>query len=51
MATITPERELEDDLVGKLQDLKYEYRSDIRDREALEANFRGNYSPAFISGS
>ena len=43
MATITPERELEDALVSKLQDLKYEYRSDIRDRAALEANFREKF--------
>ena len=43
MATITPERELEDALVGKLRDLKYEYRSDICDRAALEANFREKF--------
>ena len=43
MATITPERELEDALIGKLRDLKYEYRSDIRDREALDANFREKF--------
>ena len=40
---ITPERELEESLVAKLRDLKYEYRSDIRDRAALEANFRGKF--------
>ena len=43
MATITPERELEEDLVSKLRDLKYEYRPDISDREALEANFRKKF--------
>ena len=43
MATITPERDLEEDLVTKLRDLKYEYRSDIRDRNALEANFREKF--------
>ena len=43
MATITPERELEADLVSKLRNLKYEYRPDIRDREALEKNFREKF--------
>jgi len=36
----TPERGLEESLVTKLQDLKYEYRPDIRDRAKLEQNFR-----------
>ena len=36
----TPERDLEESLVAKLQDLKYVYRPDIRDRATLEANFR-----------
>jgi hypothetical protein len=40
MAMIKPERDLEDALLSKLQDLKYEYRHDIRDRATLEANFR-----------
>ena len=39
----TPERELEESLIEKLQDLKYEYRSKIRDRAALEANFREKF--------
>lgn len=43
MATTTPESQLEDQLVAKLQDLKYDYRSDIRDRAALEANFRQKF--------
>lgn len=43
MAISTPERELEKFLVQKLQDLKYEYRPDIRDREKLEANFREKF--------
>ena len=43
MALITPERELEDDLVGKLLDLKYEHRPDIRNRDALEKNFREKF--------
>ena len=43
MAMVTPESELEESLVAKLQDLKYEYRRDIRDRAALEANFRKQF--------
>ena len=43
MAMITPERNLEESLVTKLRDLKYEYRSDIRDRAMLEANFREKF--------
>ncbi len=38
-----PERQLEEELVGKLTDLKYEYRPDLRDRAALEANFRQKF--------
>lgn len=37
------ERDLEEDLVAKLLDLKYEYRPDIRDRTSLEANFRRKF--------
>jgi type I restriction enzyme R subunit len=37
------ERQLEERLIEKLQDLKYEYRADIRDRAALEKNFRGKF--------
>lgn len=37
------ESALEQSLVTKLQDLKYEYRPDIRDRAALERNFRGKF--------
>ncbi len=37
------ERKLEDELVKKLHDLKYEYRVDIRDRATLEANFREKF--------
>ena len=40
---ITPERDLEESLVTKLRDLKYEYRPDIRDRAKLEANFRERF--------
>ena len=37
------ERVLEEHLIRKLQDLKYEYRPDIRGRAALEANFREKF--------
>jgi len=43
MAMIAPERQLEDALVARLRDLKYEYRPDIRDRTTLEANFRAKF--------
>ncbi|MER9281903.1 type I restriction endonuclease subunit R [Mesorhizobium sp. M0522] len=39
----TTESGLEKSLVTKLQDLKYEYRSDIRDRASLEQNFRKKF--------
>ncbi|MFB9140918.1 type I restriction endonuclease subunit R [Maritalea porphyrae] len=39
----TPESSLEASLVTKLQDLKYEYRPDIRDRASLEQNFREKF--------
>ena len=38
-----PERDLEEDLVTKLRELKYEYRPDIRDRATLEGNFRKKF--------
>jgi len=37
------EHELEEALIGKLIDLKYIHRQDIRDRAALEANFRNHF--------
>jgi type I restriction enzyme R subunit len=43
MTTATPERNLENSLLTKLRDLKYEPRADIRDRATLEANFRKNF--------
>ncbi|MCY4459516.1 MAG: type I restriction endonuclease subunit R [Albidovulum sp.] len=43
MAMTSPERELEESLIEKLRDLKYEYRPDIRDRAALEENFREKF--------
>ncbi|RVN92802.1 type I restriction endonuclease subunit R [Sinorhizobium meliloti] len=39
----TLESALEKSLVTKLQDLKYEYRPDIRDRATLEQNFREKF--------
>ena len=39
----TPEHQLEDKLIEKLQALKYEYRPDIRDRAAIEKNFREKF--------
>lgn len=39
----TTESGLEKSLVTKLQDLKYEYRPDIRDRASLEQNFRKKF--------
>ena len=44
MAMTTPERELEQAIVTKLRDLKYVHRTDIRDRAALEANFREKFN-------
>ncbi len=43
MAMNTPERDLEEALVAKLRDLKYEHRTDIRDRATLEQNFRQKF--------
>lgn len=37
------EQEIEQVLITKLSDLKYSYRPDIRDREALEQNFRAKF--------
>ena len=37
------EREIEQELLEKLSDLKYAYRPDIRDRDTLEANFREKF--------
>lgn len=39
----TKERDLEDELLQKLQDLKYTYRPDIRDKVTLEQNFREKF--------
>jgi type I restriction enzyme, R subunit len=37
------EETIEYGFIGKLQELKYEYRTDIRDRAALEQNFREKF--------
>ncbi|BCG64231.1 MAG: type I restriction enzyme, R subunit [Methyloprofundus sp.] len=37
------ENKIEKDFIGKLQALKYTYRPDIRDNEALEQNFRQKF--------
>jgi type I restriction enzyme R subunit len=37
------EPQIEYNFIGKLTDLKYTYRSDIRDRKALEQNFRQKF--------
>jgi type I restriction enzyme R subunit len=39
------ERQLEEELISKLIELKYIYREDIRDRGSLEANFREKFQP------
>jgi type I restriction enzyme R subunit len=39
----TQESHIENDLITKLGELKYAYRPDIRDRAALEANFRAKF--------
>jgi type I restriction enzyme, R subunit len=42
MAT-TKEQQIEQNLIEKLVDLKYIYREDIRDRDAMERNFREKF--------
>ncbi len=39
----TTEAQIERDFIAKLQELKYTYRDDIRDRDALEQNFREKF--------
>jgi len=39
----TTENQIEQDLISKLEDLKYTSRPDIRDRAALEHNFRQHF--------
>ena len=40
---VVKEEQIEYGFIGKLQSLKYEYRSDIRDRAELERNFRQKF--------
>ena len=40
---VVKEEQIEYGFIGKLQGLKYEYRPDIRDRAALERNFREKF--------
>ncbi len=40
---MTKEQQIEDALIGKLKDLKYAYRDDIRDKDSLEKNFRKKF--------
>lgn len=41
---VVKEEHIEYGFIGKLQNLKYEYRDDIRDRAALEKNFREKFN-------
>ena len=40
---MTKENKIEQDFISKLQDLKYIYRPDIRDRDSLNQNFRQKF--------
>jgi hypothetical protein len=40
---VLKEQDIEDAFIAKLRSLKYTYRSDIRDRAALELNFRQKF--------
>ena len=40
---VVKEEQIEYGFIGKLQSLKYTYRDDIRDRAALEQNFREKF--------
>ncbi|MCR9289062.1 MAG: type I restriction endonuclease subunit R [Bacteroidetes bacterium] len=40
---MTKEAQIEIDLIARLQNLKYTYRKDIRDRKTLEQNFRQKF--------
>ncbi len=40
---MTKEQQIEERLIAKLKDLKYTYRPDIRDKVALEQNFRDKF--------
>ena len=43
MTSTVNESQIEYTFIGKLTDLKYTNRSDIRDRKALEQNFRRKF--------
>ena len=43
MISKVSEPQVEYGFIGKLTDLKYVYRSDIRDRKSLEENFRKKF--------
>ncbi|MFN4315481.1 MAG: type I restriction endonuclease subunit R [Chitinophagaceae bacterium] len=43
MSAVVKEPDIEYGFVGQLTDLKYVYRPDIRDRKALEQNFRNKF--------
>lgn len=40
---MTSETQIEQSLIAKLQDIKYTYRDDIRDKTTLEQNFRNKF--------
>lgn len=40
---MTRELKIEEELIERLSDLKYTYRQDIRDKSALEKNFREKF--------
>ncbi len=48
---VVREEHIEYGFIGKLQGLKYDYRADIRDRAALEANFREKLRHSIASSS
>lgn len=41
--SVVREQDIEEDFIAKLEELKYTYRKDIRDRASLEANFRTKF--------
>jgi type I restriction enzyme R subunit len=41
--SVIRERDIEEDFISKLVRMKYTFREDIRDRKALEANFREKF--------
>lgn len=43
MQQMTKEQQIEESFIKKLQDLKYTYRPDIRDKDSLERNFREKF--------